>query len=210
MSLAELQRYVTDRQLDLPHRAKDLFRGLRAALIEASNARAIQESPQDVFKRVKLLPEPPAQILDSLRARNLHEHAFCILGGEKNLARDRGIHHFQRSDDAWFDFSIVVRERSERLDLLAYDFELRFPPGLGVPFLRFDLNLPQHPNEARDVRCHLHAGSDDILVPAPLMTPSELLTLFLEGAQLPPGRVRRAFTAFEVAWFEQMYALARR
>jgi len=210
MSLAKLQTYVTDRPLELPQRAKDLFRSLRAELIEASNARAILESPQDVFQRVKLLPEPPAQILDHLRERNLHEHAFCILGGEKNPSRDHEIRHFQRSDDAWFDFSVVVRERSERLDLLAYDFELRFPPGLGVPFLRFDLNLPHHPNEARDIRCHLHPGSDDILVPAPLMTPSELLTLFLDGAQLPAGRVRRAFTAFETAWFEQMYALSRR
>lgn len=210
MSLAKLQMYVTDRRLDLPQRAKDLFRDLRAELIEASNAKAILESPQDVFQRIKLLPEPPAQILDHLRERNLHEHAFCILGGEKNPSRDRQIRHFQRSDDAWFDFSIVVRERSERLDLLAYDFELRFPPGLGVPFLRFDLNLPQHANEDRDIRCHLHPGSDDILVPAPLMTPSELLTLFLEGAQLPAGRVRRAFTAFEAAWFERMYALSKR
>lgn len=210
MSLAKLQAYVTERQLDLPQRAKDLFRGLRTELIEASNTKAILESPQDVFQRVKLLPEPPAQILDHLRARNLHERAFCILGGEKNPSRDHGIRHFQRADDAWFDFSIVVRERSERLDLLAYDFELRFPPGFGVPFLRFDLNLPQHPNEARDIRCHLHPGSDDILVPAPLMTPSELLTLFIEGVQLPADRVRRAFTAFEVAWFEQMYVLSKR
>jgi hypothetical protein len=209
MSLAQLQTYVTDRQLDLPQRAKDLFRGLRAALIEASNARAIRESPHDVFQRIKLLSEPPAQILDHLRERNLHEHAFCILGGEKNPSRDHAIRHFQRSDDAWFDFSIVVRERSERLDLLAYDFELRFPPGLGVPFLRFDLNLPEHANEERDIRCHLHPGSDDLLVPAPLMTPAELLTLFLEGAQLPVGRVRRAFTAFEAAWFERMYALVK-
>jgi len=210
MSLAKLQGYVANRRLELPQRAKDLFRGLRAALIEASNTKAILESPQDVFKRVKLLPEPPAQILDDLRERNLHEHAFCILGGEKNQARDHDVPHFQRSDDAWFDFSIVVRELGEHLDLLAYDFELRFPPGLGVPFLRFDLNLPQHANEARDVRCHLHPGSDDILVPAPLMTPSELLTLFLEGAQLPAGRVRRAFTAFEAAWFAQAHALSRR
>jgi len=210
MSLAKLQVYVTDRQLELPHRAKDLFRTLRAELIEASNAKIIQESPQDIFKRLQLLAEPPAQLLDSLRAQDLHEHAFCILGGEKNQARDHAAHHFQRSDDAWFDFSIVVRERSEHLDLLAYDFELRFPPGLGVPFLRFDLNLPHHANEERDIRCHLHPGSDDILVPAPLMTPSELLTLFLEGAQLPAGRAPRAFTAFEAAWFEQMYALTRR
>jgi len=107
-----------------------------------------------------LLEEPPPQILEDLRERNLHEHAFCILGGEKNQPRDRGIPHFRRSDEAWFDFSITVRERNGQLELLAYNFEIRFPPGMGVPFLRLDLNLPGHHNDVRDLRCHLHPGSE--------------------------------------------------
>jgi hypothetical protein len=202
------QTYATKRQLDLPSSAKRLTSALRNQLIAASNARVIVENPGEISKRVTLLSEPPAQILEDLRERKLHEHAFCILGGEKNQQRDREIPHFKRGDDAWFDFSITVRELSGQLELLAYNFEIRFPPGMGVPFLRLDLNLPGHHNDTRDLRCHLHPGADDLQVPAPLMTPSELLTLFLEGAQPLADRTRRDFTAFEVSWFEQTHAHA--
>ena len=210
MKLAGLQAYTTARKLDLPRRAKQLHGQLRSELLEASNARAILDSPPDVFRRVVLLSEPPLQVLEELRARSLHRHAYCILGGEKNQARDHGVPHFRRRDGAWFDFSIVVREHEDELELLAYDFELRFPPGMGVPFLRYDLNLPRHDNAERDLRCHLHSGSDDLLVPAPLMTPSELLAVFLEGAQLPADRAPRALTAFEATWYEATHALSKR
>jgi hypothetical protein len=96
------------------------------------------------------------------------------------------------------------------LELLAQDFEIRFPAGAGTPFLRFDLNLPTHRNETRDMRCHLHPGSDDILAPAPLMSPLELLALFLDGMRWPQDRKRRDPTAFEVDWFEQTHAGLRR
>lgn len=210
MSLAGVQAYATARRLDLPSQAKTLFGDLRRQLIAASNAGLVAEPPHKIFKLVQLLPEPPVQILEDLRTRNLHEQAFCIVGGEKNQQRDQNIPHFKRGDGAWFDFSIVVRERGGQLELLAYDFELRFPPGTGVPFLRLDLNLPGHDNDARDLRCHLHPGADDLQVPAPLMTPSELLGLFLEGAQLPADRAPRSVTAFEALWFEQTHMLSKR
>ena len=53
--------------------------------------------------------------------------------------------------------------------------------------------------------------SDDFLVPAPLMSPTELLALFVDGARLPANREkRRDPTAFEVSWYEATHALARR
>jgi hypothetical protein len=210
MSLASVQAYAAARHLELPSRAKDLFRALRAQLVAASNEGLVAEPPEKIFKFVRLLVEPPPQILEHLRQRKLHDRAFCIVGGEKNQQRDPGVPHFKRHDGAWFDFSITVRERDEQLELLAYDFELRFPPGSGVPFLRLDLNLPGHDNDARDLRCHLHPGADDLQVPAPLMTPPELLALFLEGAQLFSDRVPRVLTTFEVEWFEQTHVLSKR
>jgi hypothetical protein len=210
MKLAGLQAYTTARKLALPPRAKQLYGQLREELLSASNAGTIRDPPPEVFRRLQLLAELPPQILEELRTRSLHHRAYCIIGGEKNQARDRQIPHFQRRDGAWFDFSIVVRERDDHLELLAYDFELRFPPGMGVPFLRYDLNFPQHDNAGRDLRCHLHAGSDDLLVPAPLMAPSELLAVFLDGAQLAGDRSPRAPTGFEAAWFAATHALYRR
>jgi hypothetical protein len=209
MSLAGVQAYAMARPLDLPTRAKTLFRELRNQLVAASNAGLVVESPDRIFKLLRLLPEPPAQILESLRARSLHEHAFCIVGGEKNQQRDDHVPHFKRDDDAWFDFSITVYERDRQLELLAYDFELRFPPGAGLPFLRLDLNLPDHDNEARELRCHLHPGTDDLLVPAPMMTPSEVLALFVEGIRLPAHRASRAVTTFESRWFALTHLLTR-
>jgi hypothetical protein len=159
---------------------------------------------------MQLLPEPPFQIAQELQARGLHEGAFCIVGGEKNQDRDRSLTHLARDDGAWFDFSITVRERGRQLELVAQDFEIRLPPGMGGPFLRFDYNLPAHRNEEREMRCHLHPGSDDILVPAPLMSSLEMLALFIDGLRWPEERKRRAPTPFEVTWFQQAHASLQR
>lgn len=210
MSLASLQAYAMARPLDLPSRARALYLQVRSQLLAASDAGIVAESPEQILKLVQILPEPPPQIREHLRVRNLHEGAFCIVGGEKNQERDPTVAHFTRSDGGWFDFTITVRERSRQLELLAYDFELRFPPAQGSPFLRFDLNLPGHENEERDLRCHLHPGTDDLQVPAPLMKPSELLALFLEGTRLSSDRAPRVLTTFECLWFEETYTHVRR
>jgi hypothetical protein len=210
MSLDAVQTHALARALELPSRAKELHRDLRNALVRASNTGRLLTSPIEIHRLVRLLPEPPPQIAQELQERRLHEGAFCIVGGEKNQARDRGLAHLARNDGAWFDFSITVRERGGQLALLAQDFEMRFPPGMGAPFLRFDLNLPAHRNEARELRCHLHPGADDLLVPAPLMSPLELLGLFIDGLRWPEDRKRREPTAFEVDWFGQTQASFQR
>jgi hypothetical protein len=93
----------------------------------------------------------------------------------------------------------LARERRGALELLAYDFELRFPPGAGAPFVRFDLNLPAHHNEERELRAHMHLGSDDVISPALMMAPGEMLALFLDGLRRPEDRPKpRAPTAFEL------------
>jgi hypothetical protein len=128
--------------------------------------------------------------------------AELLVIGEKNQERERAVPHLVRDDDAWFDFTITVRERGPALELLAYDFEIRFPPQMGAPFLRFDLNLPDHPNQTRDLRAHIHPGHDDLSAPAPLMHPLELITLLVDGLRRPPDRAAaRTPTAFEIDWY---------
>jgi len=121
-----------------------------------------------------------------------------IFGGDKNQARVRDRRHFERPDGAWFDFAITLSESKAGLELLAFDFEIRFSTDAAVPFIRFDLNLAGHANEAREMRCHVHPGSDEIQVPSPLMSPLEILELFI--VQLRPTRVGRAPTGFEIDW----------
>ncbi|HWU86843.1 MAG TPA: hypothetical protein VN253_06195 [Kofleriaceae bacterium] len=210
MSLDAVQKHEIARVLELPSRARVLHRELRNALVFASNAKKLWTPPDKIHQLVQLLPELPQQIAQELQERELRDGAFCIVGGEKNQGRDPNIAHLARSDGAWFDFSITVRERGKWLDLLAYDFEIRFPPGMGMPFLRFDLNLPAHRNEERDMRSHSHLGCEDILSPAPLMTPQEILALFIDELRWPEDRKRRDPTDFEVRWFEQTHLLARR
>lgn len=205
--LAELQRATLARDLSTNQTAKELFGAVRRALIDASNRKLILTPPHKIHKITKLYA-PDGALRASLNEGNLSERAYCIAGGEKNQARDRSVPCFERSDGAWFDFTLIVREENDRLAVLAYDFEIRLPYGHGAPFLRFDLNLPDHRNQGRDLRCHLHPGNDDILVPAPLMTPAELLSLFLNQVVPTPGRdAARRPTLFEREWLEQTLAL---
>jgi len=207
MSFAALQDHALSRVLALPPRAKDLQRDLRNALLQARDNDKLATSPQEVFQLVTLLPELPDNVAGQLRAGGLHANAYCIAGGEKNQERDRVRRHFKRNDGAWFDFTITVREHGGQLELLAYDFEIRFPSGAGTPFLRFDLNLPGHRNQDRDLRSHLHPGSDDVQVPTPLMTPIEVLALLIDGLRLPADRDKpRGLTAFEIGWFRDTHA----
>lgn len=187
----------------MPGSAKELIRALRAILVVASNAGKIVTPPGTIFKQMKLVIDISGQLLSDLRERDLHRGAFCITGGEKNQKRDDGLPHFKRNDGAWFDFTITGLERNGAIEVVAYDFEIRCAPGMGSSFLRFDLNLPDHRNQERDLRCHLHAGSDDVLVPAPLMSPMEMMTLFVDGIRPPTDRGRRAPTAHDVRWLQQ-------
>ncbi|KYF95002.1 hypothetical protein BE17_47535 [Sorangium cellulosum] len=181
---------------------------LRTILTTGRRVRKLVTSLDEIADRVVLLDETKireehGKLWKGLTERDLHRGAFCIFGGVKNQGRDKSLPHFERDDGAWFDFSITVREADGIVELLAYDFEIRMAPSMGASFLRFDLNLPDHRNQARELRCHLHPGSDDLLVPAPLMSPIELCTLFVYGARLPADRKSRAPTSFDVGWLQQ-------
>lgn len=107
------------------------------------------------------------------------------IGAVRNFDRDRALPHLTRPDDAWFDFQLLCRSRGCATEILAYDWEIRFDNRSPVSFVRFDLNPPAHDNEADGLRSHLHLSSDDDghSVPAPIMTPFEVLDLFLFGLQ---------------------------
>ena len=84
--------------------------------------------------------------------------------------------YFVREDQSWFDFAITLSNESPA-KLIAYNFEIRFPPEYKTEFIRFDLNPSGHRNEHREMRAHMHPGSDDILLPFFIMDPLSLLDL---------------------------------
>ena len=136
------------------------------------------------------LTDPLTHILKHLRLDTRSE-GFTIYGarlGQANFARTRDQPHFTRSDGAWFDFLVAGRPCTAGVELLAYSCEIRFPDALtSFPrFVRFDLNLPGHANEAPGLRCHVHPGHDDLQAASPLMHPLDIVDLCVYGLTWPP------------------------
>ncbi|MBL9107507.1 MAG: hypothetical protein JNL82_41860 [Myxococcales bacterium] len=117
---------------------------------------------------------------------------YVIFGGPKDFRRDDASARLIRDDLAWLHFTLTVRQHAPgRLEMLGYDFEIVFPDGHIPPFIRFDLNLPGHTNELRELRSHLHPGNDELQLPAPVMTPGEMLELLITRLRpRDPGKPR--------------------
>lgn len=156
---------------------REMLTALQNMLLAAFNEGHLRTGPADIYKWVKLDPkEHPNDPNPAI----VGPHA--LMGGEKDFKRDPRRARLKRDDGAWIHFTITVDwDGLERITLLAYDFEIVFPQGHNPPFLRIDLNPVGHPNEGRELRSHLHPGNDDLLVPAPVMTPEEILHLFIHG-----------------------------
>lgn len=110
-----------------------------------------------------------------------------IMGGGKNFNRTQDIPHFKLHNGCWFDFAITIDETVSPAQIIGFDFEIRFPKREGeiaVPFLRIDLNLPDHNNDERNIRFHLHPSNDDIMIHSPPMSPLEILHMFLYGMNI--------------------------
>ncbi|MDC3954132.1 hypothetical protein [Polyangium jinanense] len=176
-----LQERVTGLVPPLPESPDALFKEIRQHLWQAADQGALRTPPQGIMRLLKRTSEgqPRGQV--------------AITGGEKNEKRTRDRAHFERDDGAWFDFAITVAyEPGVPLVLLGYNFEIRFPDLQSPLFVRFDVNLPGHENEALGIRSHLHPGSDDLQVPAPFMSPLEVLDDVVYGLRLREGRKPRA------------------
>lgn len=185
-----LQEHLCARasSLPLPDQARELYATLRHYLLGACDDGLLAMKPDEVMRRLKLSSSPLGQ----------QPEFVGIYGGEKDLKRTGQMPCFRRRDGAWFHFTITVRSRrGQPIELHAYDFELCFPERdpqeSRLPrFVRFDLNQPGHANESKGLRAHIHPGHDDLSAPAPLMTPLEILDLFLTGDLALPARPRRA------------------
>jgi hypothetical protein len=150
---------------------KDLLKRIRGLLLRASNVGLLKTGTDEIFRWVRSNDKPEAD--------------EEILGGVKT-SRDPAHAHIIRDDDAWIHFKIRVRQENRKtLMLIGYDFEIVFPEGRKPPWLRVDLNPPNHPNADREIRSHLHPGNDDLQWPAPVMTPLETLAFMLGPALRP-------------------------
>ncbi len=173
----------------LPDEPHELWRELRGQLWDASDRDLLDMKPKEIADILKLSNSPLGR----------QPEYVAICGGEKDQKRTGKLPCFRRHDGAWFVFTITVRRRHKQpLELYAYDFELCFPEHgdqeepRSPRFVRFDLNDPKHDNKAKGLRCHVHPGHDDLIAPAPVLSPVELLDLFLSEDLTLPERARRA------------------
>lgn len=176
--LLDIQRRHDDRP-PMPETVRELHREMRDALRSWSDDGLLANEPADAFRFIN--------------RSSTADGAVVLEVCGVNFERDPTQRHFRRDDGAWFDFRMTVRERRGRpLELLAYGFEIRFQPQHGGPaWIRFDLNPPGHDNDARGIRSHMHPATDDWSVPAPSLSPIEVLHLLVVGLRSrSPGHPR--------------------
>jgi hypothetical protein len=165
-------------------------RSLSKTSLKAESAEKLRK---DIFKCLndahneKILISNLKEIHQLLKKSNGKQGHYEILGGGKNFKRTQDIPHFKLHNGCWFDFAITIDENRKVDQITAFDFEIRFPQReseIAVSFLRIDLNLPDHNNDVRNLRFHLHPSNDDITIHSPPMSPLEILHMFLYGMNI--------------------------
>ena len=172
---AEIQRRSLDNFSLKIKSAKALRADILKILILAYDDEKLTTEPHEIYGLLKL--DQSSEIRQ--------ESYWDIMGGEKNLKRIREIPHFSLKNDCWFDFVILVFDNNKEAEIIGFDFEIRFPETISSRFLRIDLNQPNHANDDKNMRLHLHPGHDDIMIHSPPMSPIEILHLFLYGIDIP-------------------------
>jgi hypothetical protein len=159
-------------------------RSLQAFSLEVKSSRTLYQEFSKLLNQAHnegLLDTKLFDIRKLLQMTSQDRKQVVILGGTKNFKRSKDIPHFNRVDGCWFDFAITINEVRKPAEIIGFDFEIRFPETDPIKFVRFDLNLPGHDNQADGLLFHLHPSSDDFMVHSPPMSPLEILHLFLYG-----------------------------
>lgn len=163
--------------------AKAIFQAIKKALLEAYDDSVLDTPTSEIFKHIGM-------------GKPDKHHRVKLWGGlvkgKKPQKRRPEDARLRRFDGAWLHFTLTLqcadsgKYKGKHVEgLHAYDFELVFPEGHVPPFVRFDLNEPDHPNEERELRSHVHPGNDDLLLPAPFMSPNELIDVLLRRLRNP-------------------------
>lgn len=143
-------------------------------LTEAYDNGILKTKINEIYKLLKLE-----------EANNHGKNIKNLTGGELNFKRRKELPHFERVDGSWFDFGILVDETKKEAVIIGFHFEIRFLDEKSINFLRFDLNLPEHNNQDKGKRYHIHPGNDDFMIHSPPMAPLEILYMFLYDLYLP-------------------------
>ena len=184
---AEIQRRsLSDISLK-PKSAKALWAEILRILTLAYDDKKLTNKPHEIHGLLKLYYSSVIK----------QQGYWDIMGGEKNQDRITDIPHFSLKNGCWFDFAIIVNENNKEAEIVGFNFEIRFPEKMYSRFLRIDFNTPNHDNDDKNMRLHLHPGHDDIMIHSPPMSPIEILHLFLYGIDIPDNP--RAYSNFRAS-----------
>jgi hypothetical protein len=172
---SKLQERILDAMPDLGEvTGLDVLRRIRRFLLSAYDEELLTNPLNEIYEYVPNITASRDKVMIT----------GGLIDGKKPFARSSDQARIKRSDGAWLHFTLTFRcsakgKKDKIEELWAYDFEIVFPDEHSPSFVRFDLNEPEHENEEREIRSHMHPASDDLLVPAPVMTPEELLDVLV-------------------------------
>ena len=169
----------------LPETPFELCQGIQRYLLRCADENHLVNKHHEVQSLVQIVGE-----------KN-DEHCEVYVCEKPNNKRDRAQPHLTRTGDAWFDFRFTAKRAASGISLVEYGAELRFPSPLsysdhpranseGPQWVRFDLNHEDHDNDARELRSHFHASTDDWMVPYPMLSPIELLDIIVFDCRRVP------------------------
>ncbi len=162
----------------IPIQPGNLFVSIRTALVAASDEGILRTGPGDIYKW--------------LRKDGGDGEVLLVNGGEGFDKGQPAGEFFLFKDGARLSFSLAVDYRTRPPRLMSYRFFLRLPSGGQPAFVRLDLNPGLKESALVEPRSHIHPGHDDVRLPAPVMSPLEILgTLLFSGiASYVRGAVR--------------------
>ena len=158
----------------LPASAKELRERVRVTLQKALRAGLLKTAHHDIFRLLE--PVSPSEWRKEGRA---YEFSCGPINDELKDPNSRDC--LVRDDEAVLSFSVIVGERSGQamLELIAYRFDLTFPTGAGIPFIRFDLDAPDKGHAKDGLRAHIHPGLAEGRLPSAILDPVEAIHFLL-------------------------------
>lgn len=152
--------------------AKELWKKVNATLQKAVQAELLKTAPYDVSRLLRPVSESGRR-----GGGGTYEFSCGPIQDELKLPNSRDC--LVRDDGAVITFSVTIAEQPGRvgLELIAYRFDLTFPPGSDGPrFIRFDLDQR---HEQDGLRSHVHPGLADGRLPSPILDPIEVIHFLL-------------------------------
>jgi hypothetical protein len=152
--------------------AKELWKKVNTTLQRAVRAELLETGQYAVSRLLRPISE-------SGRREGGRTYEFSCGPAQDELKVPDSRDCLVRDDGAVITFSVTIAEQPGRigLELIAYRFDLTFPPDSDGPrFIRFDLDQR---HEKDGLRAHIHPGLPEGRLPSPILDPVEALHFLL-------------------------------